>query len=65
MNDENACAVAPNAPRKAAIDSAEAISIAPTPTGLTSYRWARLNSMYFGEYPSGLFTTRSATSAPT
>jgi len=37
---------------------------APTPTGLMSYRCARLNSMYLGLRPSGLLITRSATSAP-
>ena len=37
--------------------------MAPTPTGLMSYRCARLNSMPFGLRPSGLLTTRSATTA--
>ena len=35
---ENACADAPKNPRCAEIDSAEASAIAPTPTGLMSYR---------------------------
>ena len=43
----------------------EAMISAPNPTGLMSYKWARLNSIVFGLSPSGLFTTRSATSAPT
>nr|GFD59317.1 hypothetical protein [Tanacetum cinerariifolium] len=38
--------------------------MAPTPTGLMSYRCARLNSMCFGEKPSGLLITRSATRVP-
>ena len=37
--------------------------MAPTPTGLKSYRWARLNSTPLGLQPSGLLTTRSATTA--
>ena len=37
--------------------------MAPTPTGLMSYRWARLNSMPRGDSPSGLLMTRSATTA--
>ena len=37
--------------------------MAPTPTGLMSYRWARLNSMPLGESPKGLLITRSATTA--
>ncbi|MDT4855663.1 hypothetical protein FQZ97_900260 [compost metagenome] len=63
MSAEKDCASGPKAPRCAAIDSAEASTIAPTPTGLTSYRCARLNSMPGGDQPSGLFTTRSATTA--
>src|SRR5919206_4085646 len=45
------------------MDSTDARPIAPTPTGLTSYRWARLNSMPLGDQPIGLLTTRSATTA--
>ncbi len=41
----------------------DASAIAPTPTGLMSYRWARLNSMPGGDRPSGLLTKRSATTA--
>ncbi|OIQ71923.1 hypothetical protein GALL_464590 [mine drainage metagenome] len=37
--------------------------MAPTPTGLMSYRCARLNSMPGGDRPSGLLMTRSATTA--
>ena len=60
---ENACAIGPNTPRYAATDSADAMPVAPTPTGLMSYRYARLNSMPGGDSPSGLLTTRSATTA--
>ena len=60
---ENACASGPNTPRCALMDTADASAIAPTPTGLMSYRWARLNSMPGGDRPSGLLTTRSATTA--
>ena len=60
---ENACASSPNSPRCAVIDSSDASAIAPTPTGLMSYRWARLNSMPGGDRPSGLLITRSATTA--
>ena len=35
---ENACSIAPNTPRYAATDSADAMPVAPTPTGLMSYR---------------------------
>ena len=63
MSAENACAVAPNTPRCAGIDKADASAIAPTPTGLTSYRCARLNSIPGGDSPSGLLITRSATTA--
>ncbi|MDT4883905.1 hypothetical protein FQZ97_1199960 [compost metagenome] len=45
------------------MDSAEARPMAPTPTGLMSYRWARLNSMPGGLQPRGLLITRSATTA--
>ena len=45
--------------------SAAAIIMAPSPTGLISFRWARLNSMCFGLRPSGLLIIRSATNAPT
>jgi hypothetical protein len=38
---DQACAIGPNAPRCAATDSTEAMPIAPTPTGLMSYRCAR------------------------
>jgi hypothetical protein len=63
MAAEKASASGPKAPRCAAIDSMVATPIAPTPTGLTSYRCARLNSMPGGLQPSGLLTTRSATTA--
>ena len=36
MKGASACAVGPNAPEKAAAETIEAISIAPTPTGLMS-----------------------------
>ena len=62
---EKACAIGPKTPLKAVIDSTEAISMLPTPTGLMSYRCARLNSMPGGDRPSGLLMTRSATIAPT
>ncbi|MNJ00095.1 hypothetical protein D3C73_1593400 [compost metagenome] len=38
MKAENACACAPKAPMNAATDRIEASTIAPTPTGLMSYR---------------------------
>ena len=38
ISAENACAAAPKAPRCAAMLSTDAAPIAPTPTGLTSYR---------------------------
>ncbi len=60
---EKACASGPNAPRCAAIDRQDASAMAPTPTGLMSYRWARLNSIPGGDRPSGLLITRSATTA--
>jgi hypothetical protein len=60
---DQACAIGPNAPRCAAMLSTEAMPIAPTPTGFTSYRWARRNSMPLGLKPSGLLITRSATTA--
>ena len=60
---EKACASGPKAPKYAATDSSEASPMAPTPTGLMSYRWARLNSMPGGDRPSGLLITRSATTA--
>ena len=63
INAENACAIGPSTPRYAATDSTEAAPIAPTPTGLMSYRCARLNSMPGGDSPSGLLITRSATTA--
>ena len=63
INAENACASSPKKPRCAVTDSREASAIAPTPTGLMSYRCARLNSMPLGERPSGLLMTRSATTA--
>ena len=50
-------------PKWATMDSAEASPMAPTPTGLISYKWARLNSMPLGDQPSGLLITRSATTA--
>ncbi len=64
MNGEYALATGPNQPRYAQIATVAAISIAPGPTGLISYKWARLNSMWRGDRPSGLLITRSATSAP-
>jgi hypothetical protein len=63
ISAEKACAVRPKAPRCALMDSTEASAIAPTPTGLMSHRCARLNSIPGGDSPSGLFTTRSATTA--
>lgn len=60
---ENASAVGPITPRCAVIDTTEASAMAPTPTGLMSYRWARLNSMPGGLRPRGLLTIRSATTA--
>ena len=39
------------------------MAMAPTPTGLMSYRCARLNSMPLGDKPKGLLMTRSATTA--
>ena len=60
---EKACAIDPKAPRCAATLSTEATPMAPTPTGLTSTRWARRNSMPGGLSPSGLLITRSATTA--
>src|SRR5690606_6509153 len=60
---EKASAVGPMKPMCAAIDSSEARAIAPTPTGLMSQRWARLNSMPLGLQPRGLLITRSATTA--
>jgi len=43
----------------------EAIAIAPKPTGLIGYRWARLNSMKDGLiFRIGLLMMRSATTAP-
>ena len=64
MKGAIACGMRPNRPSSDAIDSTDAISIAPTPTGLTSYRWARRNSTSGGDRPSGLLITRSATTAP-
>ena len=58
---ENACGSGPNSPRCALMDRIDASAIAPTPTGLMSYRCARLNSMPLGDRPSGLLMTRSAT----
>ena len=63
ISAENACATGPSSPRCATNDSTEAVTIAPTPTGLMSYRCARLNSMPGGDNPSGLLMTRSATTA--
>src|SRR5690606_26304655 len=60
---EKASAVGPMSPMCAITDSTEASTMAPTPTGLMSYRCARLNSMPGGLSPSGLLTTRSATTA--
>ena len=60
---ENACASAPKMPKYAAIDKIDASAMAPTPTGLMSYKWARLNSMPLGDKPSGLLITKSATTA--
>ena len=37
--------------------------MAPTPTGFTSYKCARLNSMPWGDQPIGLLITKSATTA--
>jgi hypothetical protein len=50
---------------RAQLDVTTEMASAPTPTGLMSYRCARLNSIPGGERPSGLLITRSATSAPT
>ena len=63
ISAENACASSPKKPRYAVTDRMEASAMAPTPTGLMSYRCARLNSMPLGERPSGLLMTRSATTA--
>ena len=60
---ENACAIWPYSPKCAVTDKADAKAIAPTPTGLMSYKYARLNSMPGGDKPSGLLMTRSATTA--
>ena len=60
---EKAWAAGPKTPMKAVTESSEAMPMAPTPTGLMSKRWARLNSIPGGDSPSGLLTTRSATTA--
>ncbi len=46
---ESISAYWPNTPMKARLESNTEIASAPTPTGLMSYRCARLNSMYLGE----------------
>ena len=58
---EKALKSAPKKPKYAITDKAEASAIDPTPTGLMSYKCARLNSIPFGLRPSGLLITRSAT----
>ncbi len=54
MNGERICATLPNTPRKARLEAITDTSNAPTPTGLMSYRWARLNSMPGGLKPERL-----------
>ncbi|MGW7260861.1 hypothetical protein [Streptomyces sp. NPDC054834] len=54
----------PKTLKYAAMETAEAISIEPKPTGLKLCVWARLNSTYDGLSFSGLLMTRSATTAP-
>jgi hypothetical protein len=63
ISGANGCAVGPKAPIKHATDNTEAKPIAPTPTGLMSYKWARRNSMPAGLSPRGLLITKSATTA--
>ena len=65
QNADSACIVVPSAPVNAAMPATVAANMAPTPTGLMSYRCARLNSIPAGLRPSGLLITRSATSALT
>ena len=47
------------------MDKVAASIMDTSPTGLTSYKCARLNSMPRGLRPRGLLMTKSATSAPT
>ncbi len=48
MKVEKASAYSPKSPKKARIETVDAITIEPKPAGFTAYRYARLNSMYLG-----------------
>ena len=63
-NGASACAAGPATPVAAANATRVASAMAPLPTGVTSYRCARLNSMPGGASPSGLLIARSAVTAP-